>query len=199
MTTPFYDNRLFITLATAVVAIAACGGGNPLDNPPTLANPPSGGNGQRLSFAYFERCVNEVLKTPLQVDINGAASINTCAAGGCHDNVTGTGGALRLLQAAAPAASGATPAEIRATDMYKNYFSSLGETVVGAPAQSRLLNKPLVRGVLHGGGLIFASVDTTEAKTIQFWINRPMPQSQDEFSSAADSMFDPVTGACKVE
>lgn len=199
MTTAFYDNRLFITLATAVVAIAACGGGNPLGNPPTLANPPGGGSGQRLSYAYFERCVNEVLKTPLQININGAVSTNTCAAGGCHDNVTGTGGALRLLQAAAPAASGATAAEIRATDMYKNYFSSQGETVVGAPDQSRLLNKPLVRGVLHGGGLIFASVDTNEAKTIQFWIGRPMPQNQDEFSSAADSMFDPVTGACRVE
>jgi hypothetical protein len=91
---------------------------------------------------------------------------------------------------------------VRASDIYKNYYSSLGETVVGAPEQSRLLNKPLVRGVLHGGGLIFTSADDAAAKTIRYWINRPMPQGQDEFSSAASTMFtpaDPVTGACNTE
>lgn len=198
MTPKLYNSRLFITAATAATAIAACGGGSPLDNAPTLVNP-LGTTGQKLSYAYFERCVNPVLKTPLRVNINGAISTNTCASAGCHDNTTGTGGALRLLQAAAPAASGATPAEVRAADMYKNYYSSLGESVVGAPDDSRLLNKPLVRGVLHGGGLIFESVDSAEAKLIRYWISRPMPQGQDEFGSAAASMFDATTGACKVE
>ncbi|MDO9073141.1 MAG: hypothetical protein Q7U73_07730 [Rubrivivax sp.] len=196
--TPPYNSRLFITLATAATAIVACGGGSPLDNPPTLANPP-GATGQKLSYAYFERCVNEVLKTPLPVNINGAISVNTCASAGCHDNVTGTGGALRLLQGAAPAASGATADEVRATDMYKNYYSSLGESVVGAPDDSRLLNKPLVRGVLHGGGIVFESVDSAEAKLIRYWISRPMPQGQDEFGSAAAVMFDASTGACRFE
>lgn len=188
----------FLLPLLAAAALAACGGGSPLDNPPTLVNP-QGSTGQKLSYAYFERCVNTVLKTPLQVNINGAISTNTCASAGCHDNTTGTGGALRLLQAAAPAASAATAAEVRATDMYKNYYSSLGESVVGAPDDSRLLNKPLVRGVLHGGGLIFDSVNSAEAKAIRYWISRPMPQGQDEFGSAAASMFDTTTGACKVE
>jgi hypothetical protein len=186
--------RLLPTLSlllTAAAVLVACGGGS-LDNPPGIT-------GQKLSYAYFERCVNEVLKTPLPVNINGAVSVNTCAAAGCHDNTTGTGGALRLLQAAAPAASGATADQVRATDMYKNYYSSLGESVVGAPDDSRLLNKPLVRGVLHGGGVIFENVNTTEARTIRFWISRPMPQGQDEFSSASATMFDPVTGACRLE
>ncbi|MDP2004592.1 MAG: hypothetical protein Q8K45_02860 [Rubrivivax sp.] len=191
-----HPTRLLPAITTA--ALVACGGGSPLDNPPTLANPP-GTTGQKLSYAYFERCVNEVLKTPLQVNINGAISTNTCASAGCHDNTTGTGGALRLLEAAAPAASAATPAEVRATDMYKNYYSSLGESVVGAPDDSRLLNKPLVRGVLHGGGLIFESLTSAEAKVIRYWISRPMPQGQDEFSTAAATMFDPITGACKVD
>lgn len=196
--TPPCNSRLFVTLATAAAVSAACGGGSPLDNPPTLLNPP-GSTGQKLSYAYFERCVNEVLKTPLPVNINGAVSVNTCASAGCHDNLTGTGGALRLLQAAAPAASAATPDEVRATDMYKNYYSSLGESVVGAPDDSRLLNKPLVRGVLHGGGLIFESVNSAEAKVIRYWISRPMPQGQDEFGSAAAAMFDAATGACRFE
>ena len=184
------------TLATA--ALNGCGGGGSLGNPADLANPP-GANGQKLSFVYFQRCVNPVLKTPLRVNINGVISTNTCAAGGCHDSNTGTGGALRLMGAAAAADVAQNAATVRATDMFKNYYSALGETVVGSADQSRLLNKPLVRGVLHGGGLIFETPDDAAAKLIRYWVNRPMPQGQDEFSDAAKSMFaggDTVAGAC---
>jgi hypothetical protein len=185
-------------LALAAAALNGCGGGGPLDNPTTLANPP-GATGQKLSFAYFQRCVNPVLNTPLRVNINGVISTNTCAAGGCHDNSTGTGGALRLMATATNADLSQNAASVRAGDMYKNYYSSLGETVVGTADQSRLLNKPLVRGVLHGGGLIFETPDDAAAKLIRYWVNRPMPQGQDEFSDAAKSMFaggDTVAGAC---
>jgi hypothetical protein len=95
-----------------------------------------------------------------------------------------------------------TPDAVRTSDMYKNFYSSLGETVVGSPDQSRLVNKPLVRGVLHGGGLIFESAEDPAAKLIRYWINRPMPQGQDEFSTAANTMFtpaDPVAGACNTD
>ena len=194
--------RLPAGLFTATLLLAACGGGGPLDNPPTLANPP-GTTGQKLSFAYFQRCVNPVLNTPLPVNLNGAVSLNTCAAGGCHDNTSGTGGALRLLGQATAVNTGTLTADaIRATDMYKNYYSSLGESVVGSPDQSRMLNKPLVRGVLHGGGIIFENPDSREARLIRYWINRPMPQGQDEFSAAANTMFtpaDPATGACNTD
>ena len=185
-------------IALTAAALNGCGGGGPLDNPATLANP-SGASGQKLSYAYFQRCVNPVLNTPLRVNINGAVATNTCAAGGCHDNTTGTGGALRLRGAAPATGAADTPALVRGSDMYKNYYSSLGETVVGTAEQSRLLNKPLVRGVLHGGGLIFETPDDAAAQVIRYWINRPMPQGQDEFSDAAKSMFaggDTVAGAC---
>jgi hypothetical protein len=194
--------RLLSWSAGAALLLSACGGGGALDNAPNLANP-AGTSGQKLSFAYFQRCVNPVLNTPLPVNLNGAVSINTCASAGCHDNTTGTGGALRLLgQATAVDAHTLTADAIRATDMYKNYYSSLGESVVGSPDQSRMLNKPLVRGVLHGGGIIFENLDSREAKLIRYWINRPMPQGQDEFSAAANTMFtpaDPATGACNIE
>ena len=192
---------LKLALLTSTLLLVSCGGGA-LDNAPTLANP-AGTSGQKLSFAYFQRCVNPVLNTPLPVNLNGAVSINTCASAGCHDNTTGTGGALRLLgQAMSVDANTLTADAIRATDMYKNYYSSLGETVVGSPDQSRMLNKPLVRGVLHGGGIIFENLDSREAKLIRYWINRPVPQGQDEFSAAANTMFtpaDPATGACNIE
>lgn len=175
--------------------MVGCGGGSALDNPDNVANPP-GALGQKLSYAYFQRCVNPVLNRPLRVNIGGVITTNTCAAAGCHDNASGTGGALRLFGAARDVDLSLPPATVRASDMFKNYYSSLGETVVGSPDQSRLMNKPLVRGVLHGGGLIFERDDSDEAKLIRYWINRPMPQGQDEFSSAANSMFDPVTGAC---
>ncbi|KPF42674.1 hypothetical protein D621_20400 [beta proteobacterium AAP51] len=195
-------SRLLPFTAGLALLLAACGGGGVLDNPPNLANPP-GATGQKLSFAYFQRCVNPVLNRPLPVILNGTTSINTCASAGCHDNSTGTGGALRLVGQAVDVNPNTLTADaIRATDMYKNYYSSLGESVVGSPDSSRMLNKPLVRGVLHGGGIIFENPNSPEARLIRYWISRPMPQGQDEFSAAANSMFtppDPATGACNTE
>jgi hypothetical protein len=185
--------------------LAACGGGGggALGNPQTVENP-AGNSGQKLSFVYFQRCINPVLLARLQINVNGVVSTNTCAGGGCHDNVTGTGGALRLT-AAAPALDLADPANtpdvVRASEMYKNFYSSQGETVVGTPAQSRLLNKPLLRSVLHGGGLIFDNPGDPNAKLFNYWITRPVPKGQDEFASA-DGMFTPpnaATGACNTE
>lgn len=187
--------------AAGLTILAGCGGGGALDNPPAVANPP-GSSGQKLSFLYFQRCVNPILNTPLPIRINGSTSTNTCAAGGCHDNVSGTGGALRLLGGAAAVDPTAAIDVVRASDMYKNYYSSLGESVVGNPEQSRLLNKPLVRNTLHGGGLIFETAEDPAARLIRYWINRPMPAGQDEFSSAANTMFspaDPATGACNTD
>lgn len=181
--------------------LGGCGGGSALDNPDNVSNPP-GALGQKLSYAYFQRCVNPVLNLPLRVDIGGVITTNTCAAAGCHDNASGTGGALRLYGRAPAVDLSLPPAAVRASDMYKNFYSSLGETVVGNPDQSRLMNKPLVRGVLHGGGLIFETQDDAAARLIRYWIKRPMPQGQDEFSAAANTMFtpaDPATGACNTD
>jgi hypothetical protein len=196
--------RPALLAGAAAAALVACGGGDSaLDNPPPVANPPvADNNSGRLSFAYFQRCIQPVLNTPLRVVINGVPSINTCSSAGCHDNASGTGGALRLVAGALPADLTLAPAQIRQTEMYRNYFSSAGEVTLGQPTQSRLLNKPLVRNVLHGGGLIFDSPDTPEARLIRYWINRPMPQGQDEFSPAAAAMFTPAdvqTGACNTE
>jgi hypothetical protein len=192
---------LRLAAAALLALVGGCGGGSPLDNPPNVANPP-GATGQKLSFAYFQRCVNPVLNLPLRVNIGGLITTNTCAAAGCHDNTSGTGGALRLFGQAPAVSLSLTPDAVRTSDMYKNFYSSLGETVVGSPDQSRLVNKPLVRGVLHGGGLIFESAEDPAAKLLRYWINRPMPQGQDEFSTAANTMFtpaDPVAGACNTD
>lgn len=192
-------------LLVGLVTLAGCGGDNPLDNPPAIQNP-SGTTGQRLSFVYYQRCVHPIFLAMLQVNQNGVISTNTCAAGGCHDNTTGTGGAFRLIGNAAPVdvtSPANTPAAIRQTDMYKNFFSSQGEVVFGAPLQSRLLTKPLLLGVLHGGGLIFLSENDPNVRVIRYWISRPVPQGQDEFSiAAAEGMFSPpnvVTGACNTQ
>jgi hypothetical protein len=190
------------TLLGAV--LAGCGGSNasnPFDIPLLVGNP-AGTSGQKLSFAYFQRCINPIFLTSLQISQNGVVSTNTCAASGCHDNNSGTGGAFRVIGAAAtldvsdPANS---PAVIRASDMYKNYYSSQGAVVVNSPTESRLLNKPLLRGALHGGGLIFANDQDPNVKLIQYWISHPAPAGQDEFSVASNTMFtpaDPKTGTC---
>ena len=82
---------------------------------------------------------------------------------------------------------------IRASDMYKNFYSAQGEVVLGAPAQSRLLAKPLLMNVLHGGGQIFANDQDPNVKLIEYWIGNPVPQGQDEFSTTTYStMFTPA-------
>ena len=195
------------TLAAFALAAAlgACGGGsNPFGNPSSVENPPGVG-GQKLSFAYFQRCVYPVFQAQLPIRQGNVSSINTCAGSGCHDTVTGTGGAFRVVPAAQavdvldPAQ---TPDAIRASDMYKNFYSAQGETVLGSTTQSRLLAKPLLLNVLHGGGQIFVNADDPNAKLIEYWISHPAPMGADEFSTATYSMFtpaDPATGTCNTQ
>jgi hypothetical protein len=132
------------TLAAFALAAAlgGCGGGsNPLDNPPAVENPPGVG-GQKLSYAYFQRCVFPIFLAQLPIHQGNVSSINTCAASGCHDNTNGTGGRFRVIGNAAvvdvtdPAN---TPDAIRATDMYKNFYSAQAATVLGAPTAEPLL------------------------------------------------------------
>jgi hypothetical protein len=187
-------------LALAALALAGCGGGNPIDNPSTLVNDPSSTTNQRLSFAYFQRCIEPILNAQLPIQLNGTTTTNTCAASGCHAATTGTGGAFRIVPAAATVDLTGTADTIRATDMYKNFYSAQGEVVVGSPSQSRLLLKPQLLNVLHGGGLIFASPTDPNVVAITYWINHPEPQGQDEFSTATYSAYftaaDPINGSC---
>jgi hypothetical protein len=190
----------------ASAVLSACGGSasNPFDNPAAVGNVAITA-GQRLSFAYFQRCINPILIAQLPIQVNGATSINTCAGSGCHDSTTGTGGALRIVAGAQPldlADPANTPDSIRASDMYKNFYSAQGEVVLGSTAQSRLLAKPLLLNVLHGGGLIFANDSDPNATLIKYWISHPAPQGQDEFSTATYSMFtpaDPKAGTCNTQ
>jgi hypothetical protein len=199
---PFRVKPHRVGVCAALISLASCGGGSGngvLDNNATINNPPLNG-GQWLSFAYFQRCVNPVLNA--RIANAGSSTTSTCSSGGCHDNVTGAGGALRLVGAAPVVSLVQSMDALRSSEIYKNYFSSLGLSRLGAPEQSAMLNKPLVRGVLHGGGVIFSNTNDAGAKTIAYWINRPMPPGQDEFSSAANTMFtppDPSTGACNIE
>jgi hypothetical protein len=202
------DTLKFRTLAAFALAatLGGCGGGgsNPVGNPPSVENPPGVG-GQKLSFAYFQRCVYPVFQAQLPIHQGNVSSINTCAGSGCHDNANGTGGSFRVISNAPviditdPAN---TPDVIRAADMYKNFYSAQGAVVLGSPSESRLLNKPLVNGVLHGGGIVFDSINDPNAKLIAFWISRPVPAGHDEFSSSANSLFtpaDPITGTCNTQ
>jgi hypothetical protein len=196
---------------TGAALLAACGGGgDPLTNPGNVNNPVTTG-GATLAFPYFEKCIFPIFLKELPITQNGVTSTNTCAGAGCHDSNTGTGGALRVIVAAtsiadtdlaAAATDSATATTIRASDMYKNFYSAQGVTVFGSPIQSRLFDKPLVLNVLHGGGRIFTSEDDPNAKLIAYWISHPVPKGQDEFSSSSYSMFtpaDPATGTCNTQ
>jgi hypothetical protein len=189
--------------AALLAGLAGCGGGgSALGNAPDVQNPPVQG-GQKLSFIYFQKCVDPVFVAQLQAVSGGGT--NTCAASGCHDSVTGTGGALRVIpsaQAVDMTDPANTPDAVRQTDMYKNYYSAQGEVVVGVPHQSRIVQKPLLMNVLHGGGQIFASEQDPNVQRFEYWITHPVPTGQDEFSIAANQMFtppDPNTGSCNTQ
>ena len=201
MTRPARGPACLVSAWLALATAGCGGGGNPFGNPPDVANPASVG-GQKLSFAYFQKCINPILLAKLSIQNGGTTATNTCAGSGCHDNATGTGGALRIVPSA-PVVDLADPANtpdtLRTSDMYKNFYSAQGSVVVGVPTQSRLFAKPLLLNVLHGGGLIFASDQDPNARLIEYWITHPMPKGQDEFSAAASALFTPAdaeTGAC---
>jgi len=194
----------------AALLLGCGGGGDPLSNPGNVSNPGQTG-GTSLAFPYFQKCIFPIFLKELPIVQNGVSSTNTCAGAGCHDSNTGTGGALRVIVAAAAvgdadvaaaATSSDTATAIRATDMYKNFYSAQGVTVFGSPIQSRLFDKPLVLNVLHGGGRIFASEDDPNAKLIAYWISHPVAAGQSEFSTSSYSMFtpaDPATGTCNTQ
>jgi len=189
---------------TVLLLVSCGGGGNPLGNPSDVDN--SGGvTGQKLSFIYFQKCINPIFQAQLQININGVISTNSCAGSGCHDTTNGTGGAFRVVPTAAEvdlADPVNTPDVVRTSDMYKNFYSAQGEVIPGSPTTSRLVTKPQVLGVLHGGGLIFENDQDPNVKLLQYWIGHPSPQGQDEFSVAGNSMFtpaDPATGVCNTQ
>ena len=158
-------------VAAAAWLMTACGGGLP----PEVQNPPGTGS-NKLAFAYFQKCVMPLFTTPITAPGGGT---NTCASGGCHSNTNGTGGALRLIENAAPVDlkdPANTATQIRASDMYKNYYSALGATVPGQPDQSRLLLKPLIQGVLHGGGQILIDDQDTGGAALHLLDHPPGPQ-----------------------
>ena len=198
-----FRRRHFLIAAIAATTLAGCGGSssNPFDNPAPIANQPGSTTGQKLSFVYFQKCINPIFLKDLPAQGGGT---NTCAGSGCHA-LTGSGGALRLVPTATAVDltnAANTPDVVRTSDMYKNYYSSQGEVVVGSTTQSRLLLKPQLQGVLHGGGLIFTDPNDPNIKLMEYWITHPAPQGQDEFSTAAANMFtpaDPATGTCNTQ
>jgi len=205
MTFAFHRAAAAAAALSALALVASCGGGgNPLGNPSSINNP-AGAVGQRLSYAYFQKCINPIFLAALPITHNGVTTTNTCAGSGCHDTVSGTGGAFRIATGATaldvtdPAN---TPDVIRLTDMYKNFYSAQGEVVEGSTTQSRLLAKPLLLNILHGGGQIFENEQDANVRLIKYWISNPVPAGQDEFSTATYNMFtpaDPNTGACNTQ
>jgi len=185
--------RALATGALFVSVLAGCGGSgsNPLGNPQSVTNSPAGA-GQRLSFAYFQYCINPIFDAALSITQSGVTINNTCSNASCHNSSTGHGGALRIAPGAAAVALASPVATIQASDIYRNYLSAQGETIIGAPAQSLLVNKPLVRNVLHGGGLIFSSDQDAHVRLLEYWISNPMPAGQNEFSTAGYNLFTPA-------
>lgn len=175
--------------------LVACGGGSAIDNPPDISNGAGDGSDQKLSFVYFQRCVNPIFIKVIPITVGGVTSNNTCAGAGCHAD-SGTGGTFGI-DPAATAVNLALPVDtIKQTAMYRNFLSSRSKVVFASPLQSLLLAKPLTLKMLHGGGRIFASETDQDVRTIEFWIANPVPQGLDEFAPSFSNGGDPATATC---
>jgi len=197
--------RGILVFGLVLIGVGGCGGsGNPLDNPPSVTESAAAA-GQSLSFAYFQQCINPIFLAALPNPLNGGATTNTCSSAGCHNDATGRGAAFRIIPTATPIPTAAnapadltqSPSQIQTSDMYKNFLSTQGMVIVGNPAESLLINKPLTRGVLHGGGLIFANDQDPNVKQMEYWISNPLPAGEDEFGASASSLFN--GSACQTE
>lgn len=169
--------------AALIALVAGCGGGTPLGNPPDIPNSGGGTGGRSLSFAYFQRCINPIFLASLPIIGSSPQVTNTCAGAGCHDDANGAGGAFRVRPAAAAVSLLSTADVIRASDMYKNYYSAQGEVTFNSVLLSRLITKPLVRGVLHGGGQIFANDLDPNVQKLLYWMTNPIPVGQNELTT----------------
>jgi hypothetical protein len=120
---------------------------------------------QTLCQDFFEACINPILTTEMFVPHRNTNI--TCAASGCHNVNTGSGGAFKLIR---NARSGTL--EITA-----NFIAAKSFTNMTDPAISKLLLEPqagtfsLVGS--HGGGDIFADPSNQNYQEILFWISNP--------------------------
>lgn len=121
--------------------------------------------GEQLCQEFFEACVAPILLNPIDVPSRGVSV--TCAAEGCHDIASGSGGAFKLYRSAVPASD----------DMSANYLSARSFSNVSDPPLSRLLLEPLAGSDSvvgsHGGGDIFADPNDTRYQEIYYWITHP--------------------------
>ncbi|GMR20824.1 MAG: hypothetical protein BMS9Abin36_1421 [Gammaproteobacteria bacterium] len=133
-----------------------------------------GPGGNTLCFNYFQSCINPIL------DENIAGK--TCSASGCHRQGEAFGGAFRTDPTAADGS----------TEMLANFISAKGATNLNNAANSKLLTKPLVSGILHGGGVVFTTADPQYSE-ILYWINNSVTAQDDPI---CDNLFNGT--ACQI-
>ena len=181
------------TLAAFALAAAlgACGGGsNPFGNPPSVENPPGVG-GQKLSFAYFQ-------KLHLS-DLPGAAAdppgqrqldqhLRRLGLPRQHQRhrrvLPGHRRNAAVVDVTDPAN---TPDLIRATDMYKNFYSARGD-------RARLADpEPPARQAAAVKGCCTAAASSSTASTTRCQADRLLDQPPDAGRARTSSARPPTT------
>ncbi len=195
------------TLSIALLGtLAACGGSsNPLGNPPVVSNPQSTQGNQHLSFAYFQKCINPIflaqLPDPGNVDHQHLRRRWLSRHSDRHRRRFSFGAGARRRSTSRDPAN--TPDVIRATDIYKNFYSAQGD---GRRRQHHAEPARRQAAACSASSTAAARSSRDEndpnIKLIKYWITHPAPLGQDEFSTATYTMFtpaDPKTGTCNTQ
>jgi hypothetical protein len=138
--------------------------------------------GQTLCFADYKACVDPIL----QAAINGRNGVTTCAASGCHDINTGSGGGFKIF-----------PNPGDDTRLLSNFNTAKAFANLNSPTGSKLLLEPLngisaISGT-HTGGDIFASTTDPCYKAIRAWISNRV---EDEAGAGCGVCSAPEPGQC---
>ena len=136
-----------------------------------------------LCYSDFELCVSPILDAQL----SGRAGPATCAASGCHDQASGSGGAFKIYAQATPTSA----------QMLANYYAASAFANLDDPGQSKLLLEPL-QGVssitgTHTGGDIFPDTGDACYVAIHDWISNQVEASD---STACGQCTVPDTASC---
>ena len=151
---------------------------NPLDNPPTVSNPTAHRQTSSCPSPTSRSCINPIFLAQLPIH-SATARLDQHLRRRRVATTTPTAPAARFVSCPTRSRSTSpnpanTPDVIRASDMYKNFYSAQGDGGDRlADAEPRCSPSRWCNGVLHGGGLVFETAQRSRTRKLIAVLDQP--------------------------